>query len=229
MRSNGLPGWVSTNNCLNALIWVAVLRARAANLSSTDTVKFAVAVDVRNRVDPPVPNEYLRNTVLFALARTCLASFPDTTSVRAGDGSSVLLHSSIANITHAAMAIRAAIDAVDTQFVRTRVAFLSRYGRTNARDIALAALRAMDVARTGLFLSSAVSFMANASYNFGRGGQCADVSRKPYVGFPGTLYVLPGGGQGDRAVDLMIELDPEQMASVVQDKILQSFTEAVVE
>ncbi|EKG19587.1 Transferase [Macrophomina phaseolina MS6] len=218
MRAAGQPGWVSTNNCLNALIWLGVLRARARRLGDNATAKFAAAVDLRGRVDPPVPHEYLRNTVLFALAQTRLSSFPDRG-----------LAGSIANITHAAMAVRAAIDAVDSSFVRERVAFLgSKLGGCGPREVALAALRAMDVGHTGLFLSSAAAFMSGASFDLdasGR-GQCAEATRKPYVGFPGTLFVLPGAA---RCVDVMVELEEDEMESFAQDEFLGAYVQRVVD
>lgn len=67
------PGaWVSTNDCLTALLWRAMQRVKtarspdAANDDPGRSVNMLQAVDIRDHHDPPIPHAYPGNTVFVS-------------------------------------------------------------------------------------------------------------------------------------------------------------------
>ena len=67
MWQQNAMGWVSATDCLCALLWIAVMRARARRLGSGDISKFTTAVDARSRVGRPMP-DYMGNLIVAATA-----------------------------------------------------------------------------------------------------------------------------------------------------------------
>ncbi|KAF2460417.1 transferase family-domain-containing protein [Lineolata rhizophorae] len=58
------PGWwVSTMDCVAALIWILVTRARAPHLDHTVETKIGMTMDVRKKLN--LPSDYFGNAVLF--------------------------------------------------------------------------------------------------------------------------------------------------------------------
>lgn len=67
LQKDVVGDWVSTTDCLCALIWVAVTRARSQYLRSASVTKFTTAVDARRRVSKPLP-DYFGNLIVAATA-----------------------------------------------------------------------------------------------------------------------------------------------------------------
>ncbi|KAH7096142.1 transferase [Auriculariales sp. MPI-PUGE-AT-0066] len=75
VTSAGLPEgqWISTHDALNALIWVAVQRAKGKETS----LSLAFSINVRSRLAPPVPESYIGNAFYMAIARSGGSSLAD--------------------------------------------------------------------------------------------------------------------------------------------------------
>lgn len=59
--------WVSTTDCLCAMLWLAIMRARCWRLGRNATARFTTAVDARRRLSNPLPN-YFGNLIVAAVA-----------------------------------------------------------------------------------------------------------------------------------------------------------------
>jgi hypothetical protein len=60
--------FLSTLDCISALVWAYNIRARSRYLQEDGVSRFLVAVDVRNRLEPPIPESYMGNATLYNAA-----------------------------------------------------------------------------------------------------------------------------------------------------------------
>lgn len=66
----GVVSKVSTFDVVSAHVWQA--RTKAINLKPTELTQLSYAVDIRDRLDPPVPKGFVGNAIYSACARvTC--------------------------------------------------------------------------------------------------------------------------------------------------------------
>ncbi|KAL1615634.1 hypothetical protein SLS54_008901 [Diplodia seriata] len=170
--------FVSTQDVLSALLWTAIIRARAPRLLPTDpnnqqqhaqqptptTTHFCTAVDARNKsAHPPmIPPTYLGNAVMYAIAAEPISTTTSTTTPT----------SNIKTLATAALAIRASIAAVDPPFITRRIAAwtVNPNNNNNSNDDQgqrhltdpthlLAVLgKKLDLQHSGVFVTSWVGF-----------------------------------------------------------------------
>jgi hypothetical protein len=69
-RATGKNLWVSKVDCLSALLWVAILGVRLPRLDPEVVSKFTTAVDVRGKLDPPLPSTYFGNMIVNVVAES---------------------------------------------------------------------------------------------------------------------------------------------------------------
>jgi hypothetical protein len=60
--------FISTLDCISALVWIYNIRARSRHLQKDGASRFLVAIDVRNRLQPPIPESYMGNATLYNTA-----------------------------------------------------------------------------------------------------------------------------------------------------------------
>eukprot|EP01018_Ginkgo_biloba_P004925 Gb_26887 [translate_table: standard] len=103
-RQVGAQAKFSTFEVLSACLWRS--RTRALNLPSEQEVKFIYPLDVRSKIEPPLPSGYYGNAFIRAFAKT-----------RAGD---------LANkpLTFAVELIREAKAKVDNDYIRSAIDFM---------------------------------------------------------------------------------------------------------
>lgn len=109
-------------------------------LGAGAVVNYAIAVDVRNRLCPPLPKDHFGNAVVHTLA---MADVSEMTN----DQFTI----SIPTIAIAAVHIRQSVAGVDDPYVRKRIALFAFIGDPTA--ISAAFRRALDMPHTGLEFS----------------------------------------------------------------------------
>lgn len=62
-------GWISTMDCIAALVWVHVTRARWPHLNWHGHSRFGIAVNIRSKMDPPLPKDYSGNAAWYNFAK----------------------------------------------------------------------------------------------------------------------------------------------------------------
>lgn len=112
-KTGDAASWVSTNDALCALIWASVTAARAAGntRSSQPYTLFAMAVDGRNRLNPPVSPAYTGNVILVSKAVDMYESFAATAEQPEA-------------LARAAQLIRASVQAIDDSSIRDVIAMV---------------------------------------------------------------------------------------------------------
>ncbi len=107
--------WLSTNDILSALVWSAAMQARGTswqpNIQSRSTV--GMSVDIRGRLEPPLPNSYIGNAIgicWVTISRKSLLSAADPASPQA--------------LAKVATSIRKSLSGVDNARMRNLVAYV---------------------------------------------------------------------------------------------------------
>ncbi|KAL1641541.1 hypothetical protein SLS58_006047 [Diplodia intermedia] len=201
-------------DCLCAVIWIGLMRARwqrgrgagkadaGEALEPHETTRFNIAVDARRRLQPPLPDTYMGNAFVVAVAQARVEDVIGTAISR--------------TIATAALRIRQAINSVDDAYIRRRFNFAASLcarqtpAHVSPGDCGTALHRALDPARAGVDCSSWIDFpvthfripgttttMTTDGGQDGGEGRPAWV-RKTYSANPGAVNVLPrrGGTKG---------------------------------
>lgn len=226
-----IGAWVSTTDCIAALVWIAVVRARQHRLEPSTEVKFGTAVDIRSKADPPLAPEYFGNAIVHTLTKATVAELTNTmdhdsgidvtelsttnshdsgTDVAADEDSNIDLKS----IALAASRIRAAILRVNSAYVQERLRVFS-----NVADPTFAAMaykKALDMPNTGLDMSSWQD--QGADFDFAIPGASAhpEFVRKTYSANEGAFNILPrrGGSKGVADWEILLGLSVADMEGV---------------
>ena len=201
--------WVSTNDAISALVWRSVMAASyAANRISADApTSFSLAINGRQRCDPPLPQDWLGNAILYSRAdRQLTALFAPN------------------NLADLAVQVRKSVAKVDSAHIKDVVQLLS-----SLPDISLIKPSCLsDVLGTDAFLTSWWSMsLYQIDWESAFGGRCESV-RVPDKGLlPGLQIVLPeveeskGGG-----CEIMIVLEEEVMERLREDEVWMKYAEA---
>jgi trichothecene 3-O-acetyltransferase len=194
----------STNDALCAFFWHQMTLARNPSPDPTDGKTSAVlfAVNIRNRTSPPLPQTYLGNASLGGITQRL--TIPSLTHPKTG-------------LTHAAAALRAALNAIHKPSrVPLTIGLLS--SRPNAQDFKFAA---------NAFLGSDVTMTSWAGMGvrdreWGNLGK-PEGFRVPYECADGIVAVFPrlaGGG-----LEVMAGLEKEAMERMMKNPIFLQFAE----
>lgn len=170
--------WVSTHDTLCALLWTAILRARAPRLHPTTTPSVFCCTVNTSPKHPTFPPTYFGNAVAWATATVPLSTLLTTTTP---------------SLTTTALAIRASLTAIDAPAIdATMRAFATMADPTNVIPAIAARI---DKEHTGVFLTSWASLGAREE-RWGAFGQ-AEWVRKPWWAGEGVVCVLPRWEGGD--------------------------------
>lgn len=212
--------WVSTSDCLTALIWVAIMRARKSRLPESGTARFTFAVDARNKVSPPLMKEYIGNAIVHTVATCPLSALVAGESINPSA------------LTTAAIAIRAAVRAVDASYISRRLALFAGLPDTLAAGVAYK--RAADCGGLGLDFSSWREQIAGIKFaipGVGNGGY-PEAFRKTWSASEGAVNVMPkcGGGVGDDRQDyeVLLGLNVHEMRAVCMEAELGGWAAHIV-
>ncbi|KAK0846556.1 hypothetical protein LTR03_006833 [Friedmanniomyces endolithicus] len=212
--------FVSTADCLGGLLWVAVMRARQGRLFPHATTKWAIAVNARRRLDPPLPGEYFGNAVGCAVAAV------QVSQLVAADEPAI----SVVRVACAASRIRQAVVAVDDAYIRKRMALFKFV--PDPAEIPIAAKRALRMPSTGLDFSDWREQGADVEFAVpGAGSTTPDWVRKTWSANEGAVNILPrrGGRKGCADWEVLLALSVEDMEKVCTELTLGGWVSRVVE
>ena len=227
-RIAGPDAWVSTFNCVAALVWVAVVRARRARVPPSATVRLGCAVDIRQKHSPRLPSEYFGNAIVHTVAVATASELLDHSSSL--DAASPDAGISPATIAHAAARIRAALAAVDDAYVKQRLCVFSRLA--DPTHVPRAYKAALDMPSTGLDLSSWLDQGADVDFGIpGCDPPAPQWVRKTFSAHEGVVNILPrkGGSRGGEAWEVLLGLSADDMSTVCAPQELGAWTLRVVE
>ncbi len=205
---------VSTNDCLAALLWSCITRARTPNLpTSSMTSSFAVAVDVRARASPPLSPNYAGAAVVHSIATTNLSTLTCPTSS---------LPSRLAKL---ALLIRKSLQDIDGKYVSETASLSAAFP-----DIRQFSSKTSPVHGADLVLTSWKEF-PYYDMDFGDLGKPQWV-RKPWSRHAAVIVVLPKDNDKNErkeGIEVILMLRRDVMDRLLQDVELMQRVGRVVE
>ncbi|KAI0128709.1 hypothetical protein BJ170DRAFT_682494 [Xylariales sp. AK1849] len=207
---------VSTIDCLSAIMWVYITRARYRSLDwETSTTLFTTVVDIRDRFPPELmkATQFGNNSITLGFNRDVYEILPEMTSHLH------LPHAGIAEIATTAMRIRVGIrDSVDEDYIDTRLSILAKLPQPHKAYLAME--RALNPTQTGVKLYSLIHYGADIDFGIpGTGGEDGRPRwcRKPWMYDEGAVHVLPrrGGTKGDADWEIMVCLPQNIMTKLL--------------
>ncbi|KAK7517771.1 transferase family-domain-containing protein [Phyllosticta citriasiana] len=229
LRATDSSVWVSTCDCLCALLWTSVMNVRSRRLSPSTTVKFAQSVDARGKFTPPLPADYFGNAFLQPFATAQLGELVSTSVPECLEEHRSGV-STVAVIANAALNIRNTVQAVDKAFTQQRLDLWSSLQDPSSTLHAF--WRALDMAEAGIFLSSWVSFGADVDFGIpGTTTGRAQWIRKTRSASEGACNILPRklGTKGDADWEVLVQLRIEDMERLCEETELGRLAKKVVE
>lgn len=214
----GADAWVSTYDCIMALFWKTITRAKRPLLAPAPNkpVVLVHAVNTRHLLAPPLPDRFLGNAV--ALPRVGAVSIEELLSEGRGEDSN-------SNLPALAAAVRASIRAITPQYVAELPAWVAGLADRRYIAIAMDAFLALDLAGT--------SWQAMTPYeqhDFGFGLPRA--MRWPHPQFEGYVFVLPsraavkkGDDDGDEGLEMVVCLEESCHNRLMEDPELLRFAQ----
>ncbi|XP_074314722.1 putative acetyltransferase At3g50280 [Silene latifolia] len=193
----GLHNNISSFQALCGLMWRSITRSR--NLRPDYEVKFAVAINARPRLDPPLSPEYFRS---FYVTAKCVYKAGDLLSN--GLGQAALLINQIIKM-YDDEGTRRVLKQYEEQPSIHRPVFNSSNGNPKA----------------GIFIAGSSKFDTYGP-EFGLGRAIAVLGG--YVNMDDGKLVMNPGRDGDGSVDVEVVLKPETMNALELDEEFMSFT-----
>ena len=201
--------WISTHTAVSALIWRSIMAATYAHEHPiTDSLSiFALPLNARKRMDPPLPPDLLACAWCFQESR-----LPTNT----------LLEANLADI---AIAVRKGNDGVDASYMDSLIDMID-----GVPDLALLIPTSFPgILRTSVLLTSWAKFaMYDFDWGTALGGKCKRVRTAASGMFNGMQVVLPklpeemGGG-----LEIVVGLEDEAMERLKMDDFWMKFTTLV--
>ncbi len=216
--TNDSKPFITDHDVLQALLWRRLSHARKPSLVVTSlapTSEFAMSnllipVNIRSRMEPPLPSSYFGSAVDFASVRLPLHEL------------SSISHLSIAKT---ALAIRHAVEAVQDSYVRSAIS-LSNTANIDVRD-----LLASNMNRTtgaDMYITSWLNLPLYERGDLGMGLGKPDWVRKPWSRDPGACIILPQDPRKD-VVEVVVQLAIADMERLLEDDVFMDFVEKVIE
>jgi trichothecene 3-O-acetyltransferase len=211
-----LPSWVSTNDCLTALLWSCVTRARLSRLgdSSEQSSRLGMAVNGRRHLSPPVPATYLGNVNYFGTASIPMES---------------LAAPGLASLATTARSVRAAIESIDTRHIHSANTLILSQKDIKSLTYGFRNFLGPDFGVT--------SWEAMGAYNHDWGcgiGKAEWVRTIPSgQGFDGLAIVYParfagGADPTKRELEVMLGLKTEDMQRLEADDVWNRYCDGII-
>jgi hypothetical protein len=202
--------WVSTNDCLAALLWSTITRARLPNIFASNTSSFAVAVDVRKRANPPLSPTYAGAAVVHSIATSDIPVLTDA--------------STPSQLAQLALKIRKSLHAVDNEYISQTVSLSEAFPDVREFGFKIAPVYGPD-----LILTSWKDF-SYYGLDFGELGK-PQWARKPWSRHAAVIVVLPKDKsvEADRGLEVILLLREDDMDRLMDDTQFMQWVKRVVE
>jgi trichothecene 3-O-acetyltransferase len=199
--------FITQNTVLMTLIWHSMTRARIPSLQGTcvTTSRLNIPIDIRKKLNRPLPESYFGAAVDFASAHMSLGHLHDQTD---------------ATMAQTALAIRRAIQSVDEPYIRQAIALAMKSSPTiDVRD-----LQGSNMDRTNgadMYITSWEKLkFYEATFNMGLGPP--DWVRKPWSRDPGSCIVLPFDNRKEY-LEVVIQMTVPDMERLLADEAFMEY------
>ena len=207
------PPFLSTFDCIAALFWMSVSRARFSQNNAVATFTglstLATAVDIRRKVKPAVPDNYIGNAVTLktvSMAISRLLQPPSSSSCAC----------------YVASALRKAILEVDDHYTRSAISIINSCDdvrRTNLTDLDLG----KDLVVTSL------AGLPVITSDLGMGLGPPRWVRKPSTKPQGPGVIVLPSCVGSEVTEVMLQLESGEMDRLLADETFMDFVDRQVE
>lgn len=194
--------WISTNDALLAFLWKRLTIVRLKTLSPETVTQCSRAVDMRDRVEKPLPEGYMGYAALIC-----------HTSVRMGEIQEMTL-------SRIAIMLRQELKQMNGLYLRSLATIMT--DTANKYNVALVSV---SVKREATLVMSSWAELGTQSLVFGPLGKPAFSRRAEKMPFLSSSYVLPKFENGD--MDLQLCLLDEELEALRNDKEWNIYTEYI--
>ncbi|KAH6654215.1 transferase family-domain-containing protein [Truncatella angustata] len=218
--------WVSSIDCICAMLWVYISRARL--LEGDSTTIFTTAVNARGKFIDEVVKSYFGNMFTTVSLRTKARHIvPKPSYDKLSPRKRILPPVELGEIAEVAANIREELELIDQDYVLQRMARLATL--TKPTEAAVAAQRACRPAETGVRFGSLVKFGADVPFGIPgtTGDGTARFCRKPWMRDEGMINLLPrkGGTKGDADWEILLCLPDKTISALLKEDELGQFVE----
>ncbi|GFF78841.1 hypothetical protein IFM53868_02447 [Aspergillus udagawae] len=203
----GAP-WVSSSDVVIALIWLSLNRARYPGLAnefstgfklnageSGDVVRAGVPVNIRHRVSPPLPKEYLGNAAILMLVTQTLQTFASPEWMTA--------------LCRVAYEIRRALNHMDSDDIRS----LLHYIQNEEHPVIFSPYDAAD------FYVSNWRDMGFYDADFGSKLGKPQHARNPDSSVNGAVFIMPKRTHSESPWEIQVSFTDEVLQRLEQDSM----------
>lgn len=206
--------FITQNDALQALLWHSMVKARVPSLANKEAIaisKLLIPINIRGKLEKPLPESYFGTAIDFATAQLSLDHLTDASPPA---------------MIQTAIEIRRAINAVDEPYIRQAIA-LARYpeATNDVRD-----LQASNMDRAhgaDMYVTSWEKLDCyEATFDLGLGRP--DWVRKPWSKDPGSCIVLPFDSRKDY-LEVVIQMTAPDMDRLLQDPSFMDYVVRVID
>lgn len=198
--------WISANDILCAVLWHAVVRARLGSRSAAEgeCSILAVPVNVRRRMNPPLPPDYIGNAVIEAMTERPMTE---------------LSAWSTSQLAETALAIRQAVSSVDDANIRALIELVD-----HVDDVHRIRRRGESSLGNDLTITSWLD-MGLCDMDWGGVLGMIEDRTPTFDGFDGLCVVLPR--RRDGSVKVMVGLEIAGMGRLLEDEGFRRYMKKV--
>jgi hypothetical protein len=209
---NNVTPFITDHDVLQALLWHHLTQARkhSVNLARVNSSTLLIPVNIRGRMNPPLPSSYFGSAVDFASVRQTIAHLSTYTP------SSYAL---------TALAIRQAVTAVQDSYVRATIN-LANTPHTDVRDLLAANINRATGA--DMYITSWLGLPLYEKGDLGTGLGMPDWVRKPWSRDPGACIILPQDPRKD-VLEVVVQMTAADMERLLRDEVFMEFVERTIE
>ena len=199
---SGVADWVSTNDALTAFIWQRVAIARSRRFSPVTSMFCDRLVNVRGRLQPPVPAGYMGHMLILDQIAQSFSQLAK------------------ASLSDLAVQLRRSLNSIDDYHVRSAATLIK-----HEKDKSTFQYGANAVSGRDLTISSWAGLNL-ATISFGPAlGRAKFIRRPVQADCEGLAYLMPATIDGD--IDLAISLSSADYGSIGQDPVWNTFAERI--
>nr|WGJ63585.1 acetyltransferase [Aspergillus striatus] len=211
--------WLSSNDIVVSLLWMCLNRSRhSGRVARPSQSQICMAVNVRNRLQPPIPSTYINNAVVFLRDSVEIESFlcpqEKDVSSRFCRGPAELQGWQF-DLCQIASRIRCKLKHMDNAYVRSVISYLAE-----VEDLSTIAFGPSD-----FYISS---WRELGIYHADFGGSLGHpTDMRVCDGMTdGQFYIMPKRRQGEDFWEVHVTIHRDTMAALCADKLWSTYTSA---